>query len=109
MNWNVATWAARTPAIGSGDPDAIGLGRYASMDGRSIGDKMRYGGDQHVLVFGPNGKGKTTRLFIPNLLQSQGSSIVVVDPKGELAAVTAKHRRTLGPVVILNPFGAHVT
>src|SRR6202042_1235943 len=31
-------------------------------------------------------------------------SIVVIDPKGELAAVTAEFRRTVSDVVILNPF-----
>jgi type IV secretion system protein VirD4 len=38
-------------------------------------------------------------------LQLENRSIVVIDPKGELAAVTAPHRRKLGRVVILNPFG----
>ena len=66
---------------------------------------MRYGGAQHLIVFGPNGKGKGTRILMPNLLQMSGSSLVVVDPKGELAAVTAPFRRTLGRVVIINPFG----
>lgn len=42
---------------------------------------------------------------MPNLLQMSGSSIVVVDPKGELAAVTAPYRRSVGKVVIINPFG----
>jgi type IV secretion system protein VirD4 len=42
---------------------------------------------------------------MPNLLQMSDSSVVVVDPKGELAAVTAPFRRTLGRVVIINPFG----
>jgi type IV secretion system protein VirD4 len=59
-----------------------------------------------VLLFGPNGKGKGTRILMPNLLQMRGNrSLVVVDPKGELAAVTAPFRRQLGPVIILNPFG----
>ena len=59
-----------------------------------------------MLVFGPNGKGKGTRILMPNLLQMRGNrSVVVVDPKGELAAVTAPLRRSLGRVVILNPFG----
>lgn len=46
--------------------------------------------------------------MIPNLLHYPGS-VVVTDPKGELAAVTAAHRRTrLGhKVVVLNPWGLH--
>jgi type IV secretion system protein VirD4 len=90
--------------LGSNEPDAIGLGRI--LDGpNEIGGKLRYGGERHVLVFGPNGSGKGMRLLVPNLLQCTGRSIFVIDPKGELAAMTAPFRRTLGPVAILNPFG----
>lgn len=92
------------PVIGDYAPDALTLGRF--VDHREgIAEKILYSGDQHVLVFGPNGKGKGTRILMPNLLQMSGSSVVVVDPKGELAAVTAPYRRTLGRVVIINPFG----
>jgi type IV secretion system protein VirD4 len=62
----------------------------------------------HLLVIGPNGSGKGTRLLIPALLRMTGRSIVVIDPKGELAAVTAAWRRTVSDVVVLNPFGLHV-
>jgi type IV secretion system protein VirD4 len=86
--------------LGSDAPDAISLGRSVYT-----GRKIRYYGDQHILVLGPNGKGKGTRFLMLNLLQMSGSSIVVIDPKGELAAVTAPYRRTLGRVVIINPFG----
>lgn len=92
------------PVIGSASADAITLGRLVTSAG--IGEKIRYGGDQHALLIGANGKGKATRILVPNLLQMTGNkSIVVVDPKGELAALTAPFRRTLGRVVIINPFG----
>ena len=98
---NTTTNRALSESVGGVDaPEAVGLGR-SLITGR----KIRYGGDQHILVFGPNGKGKGTRVLMPNLLQMSGSSLVVVDPKGELAAVTAEYRRTLGRVVIINPFG----
>ena len=93
--------------LGSKAEDAITLGRLVHRDG-TIGRKIRIGKPLHVLVFGPNGKGKGTRILMPNLLQMSGLSIVVVDPKGELAAVTAAYRRRLGKVVILNPFGVNV-
>lgn len=67
---------------------------------------MRYDGERHVLLFGANGSGKGTRILLPNLLDMRGArSLVVVDPKGELAAVSAPFRRSVGRVVILNPFG----
>src|ERR1700677_3625783 len=98
---NTTTNRALSESVGGVDaPEAVGLGR-SLITGR----KIRYGGDQHILVFGPNGKGKGTRVLMPNLLQMSGSSLVVVDPKGELAAVTAEYRRPLGRVVIIHPFG----
>lgn len=93
------------PGLGSTDPDSIRLGRFYDSATHEIGEPMRYGGDQHVLVFGPNGSGKGMRLLVPNLLQCEGRSIFVIDPKGELAAITAPYRRKLGKVVIINPFG----
>lgn len=89
--------------IGSTAADAITLGRI--IEGSRVGGKVRYGGERHILVLGPNGTGKGTRLLVPNLLQCEDRSIFVIDPKGELAATTAPFRRRLGKVVILNPFG----
>lgn len=91
--------------LGSASPEAIELGRLVHpRDG--ISNKLRYDEDRHVLIFGANGSGKGTRILLPNLLDMRGArSLVVVDPKGELAAVSAPFRRRVGRVVMLNPFG----
>jgi type IV secretion system protein VirD4 len=83
---------------------AISLGRYLHGP-EQFGDRQAYSGERNLLLFGPNGSGKGTRFLMPNLLQMKDCSVVVIDPKGELAAVTAPYRRTVGEVVIINPFG----
>ncbi|HME84775.1 MAG TPA: type IV secretory system conjugative DNA transfer family protein [Roseiarcus sp.] len=85
-------------------PEGITLGRHYDDATGHAGNKIVYEGERHVLLFGPNGTGKGTRFLIPNLLSIEDRSIVVIDPKGELAAVTADYRRTVGEVVMLNPF-----
>ncbi len=86
------------------DENGIALGRHYDEATQRAGSKIVYAGERHVLLFGPNGTGKGTRFLIPNLLSIKDRSIIVIDPKGELAAVTAVYRRTLGDVVMLNPF-----
>src|ERR1700680_491806 len=86
------------------DSEGIVLGRHYDDATQSAGGKIPYQGERHVLRFGPNGTGKGTRFLIPNLLTITDRSIVVIDPKGELAAVTAEYRRTVSDVVMLNPF-----
>jgi type IV secretion system protein VirD4 len=88
----------------SAGEEGITLGRHFDEPAGRVGDKIPYGGERHLLLFGPNGTGKGTRFLIPNLLTINDRSIVVIDPKGELAAVTAAYRRTLGDVIMLNPF-----
>ena len=45
-------------------------------------------------LVGPNGSGKGTRFLVPNLLNGlKEQSVIVVDPKGELVAITAAQRR----------------
>lgn len=94
---------AAAPPVNSGH--SIYLGHYFDPSGTGEGVELNYDGERHLLLFGPNGSGKGTRLLVPNLLLLKDRSIVVIDPKGELTAITADYRRTLGDVVILNPFG----
>ena len=84
--------------------EGIILGRHYDEGTQNAGDAISYKGERHLLLFGPNGTGKGTRFLIPNLLTIKDRSIVVFDPKGELAAVTADYRRTVSDVVMLNPF-----
>lgn len=67
-------------------------------------DPIRYKHDRHIVTIGPNGSGKTKRLLIPALHDLTDYSIVVVDIKGELCAMTAKHRARTGRIIKLNPF-----
>lgn len=62
--------------------------------------------ESHVLVVAPTGTGKGRNFIIPNLLHYHGPAIVV-DIKGEAAAVTAAYRREqLGQkVVVIDPWG----
>lgn len=60
--------------------------------------------EAHGLTIAPTGAGKGRSSLIPMLLTHRGSC-VVVDPKGEAAAVTAQRRRDMGQrVVMLDPF-----
>ena len=71
-----------------------------------LADEIRYVGDRHIMVIGPNGSGKSRRVLLPSLAQLKDWSIVVVDPKGELAAMCAQYRDpAMRHSVFLNPFG----
>lgn len=85
------------------------LGYFYEDAAKQAGGRRIYQGDTHALVFGPSGSGKTTRLLAVNLLSDclDDRSLIVIDPKGELAAITAWHRfaRLKHDVKILDPFG----
>lgn len=75
-------------------------------ENKTLGRVIAYNGDGHMLTIGPTRSGKSRRLLIPNLLYETGRSMLVVDMKGELAAITAPHRAAKGGrVVALDPFG----
>ena len=84
------------------------LNAYRTGPGLYIGGGFVFKDKGHVLTVAGTRGGKGTNLIIPNLLGLGGyqGSWVVIDPKGENAAITARYQRESGKqVVILNPWG----
>jgi type IV secretion system protein VirD4 len=72
--------------------------------GRKDGHLLRLNREGHLLTLAPTGSGKGVSSVIPNLLVHPGSALVI-DPKGENFAVTARKRVELGQeVYALDPF-----
>ncbi len=80
--------------------EGVYLGFFADTLGALT---LRYKGGKHLLSFGTPGANKSTGLVVPNLAHLP-RSIIVIDPKGELAAITARKRADMGRVIVLNPF-----
>lgn len=91
------------------DADMVWLGRLEN------GAPVGYGDDRHVCVVSGTRGGKGTTSIINNLCLWPGS-VIVVDPKGENATVTAARRGAGSPycegmgqaVHVLDPFGAAI-
>jgi type IV secretion system protein VirD4 len=67
--------------------------------------RVKFDGPEHILTIGPTRSGKGRRLLAPELIHDTDRSIIVVDPKGELARWTAAHRARFGKVYAVDPFG----
>lgn len=52
---------------------------------------LHYKGDRHLLTIAPTRSGKGVASIVPNLLTYEGS-VIVIDPKGENARITAARR-----------------
>ena len=97
-----ALWSARISAVLACHLFLSSVSRKPCVDGRMI----RLSAFTHLLTCAPTGRGKGIGVIIPNLL-SYRHSVVVTDPKGELYAATADHRRRKfgHHIVRLDPFG----
>ena len=83
-------------------PKTIPFG-YTAASGRF----PSYADNRHLCTVGPTRSGKGATVIVQALLQVP-HSVVVIDPKGQNAAVTARRRRAMGhEVFVLNPFGLH--
>lgn len=68
---------------------------------------ITYQGDRHLLTVAPTRSGKGISSIIPNILTYLGS-MLIIDPKGENARITAKRRGAggLGQIVhVVDPWG----
>lgn len=100
-----AYWAREDDIKQAGLRNSQGL-----LLGRSISDSflrdswLYWQPEGHILTVAGTGSGKGVSTVIPNLLLYEGN-VVVVDPKGENYAVTARTRKDMGhQVVCLDPF-----
>lgn len=76
-------------------------GELVTRGGTPIG----LGDDRHVVLCAGSRAGKGRSCLIPTLLEYAGS-VLALDPKGELANVTARRRAAMGQrVCIVDPFG----
>lgn len=68
-------------------------------------DPILFNGEGHLITIAPTGAGKGVGCIVPALLRHEGP-MIVIDPKGENYAITARHRRHLGQKVhVLDPMG----
>jgi len=84
---------------------------HGMIDAKRIGINT----DAHILTIGGSRSGKGTSSIIPNLILGYTGSAIILDPKGELASITAgrrgkgirENKAGLGQkVFILDPFNA---
>jgi type IV secretion system protein VirD4 len=84
----------------------FGKSSYPKIPANTIGAPVTSLPETHSLIVARTRAGKGTRVILPTLLRYD-QSMLVIDPKGENAAVTGRIRRdSLGHKVhILNPWG----
>ena len=115
----VSRMAASTPTHGSarwGTLNDMARGGHLALPGQGIGFTLgrvpgappdidpRFWVTTHNIVTAPTGSGKGIGTVTPNLLEYPGS-VMVLDVKGENAAVTAAARRAMGhEVFVVDPF-----
>ncbi len=79
----------------------IRLGQFITAEET---EALHYDSDRHLLTIAPTRSGKGTTAILPNLLSYRGS-VIVIDPKGENALITANQRRAMGQdVYIVDPW-----
>lgn len=85
-------------------PASLGFGALPVASDAALDLPIIDFSEGHCLTIAPTGAGKGRNIIIPNLLSYAGP-VIVIDPKGEAARVTARRRREMGQrVVVIDPF-----
>jgi type IV secretion system protein VirD4 len=98
VGWSLENRPSRRP---------IGFSYGNPLKGPATGylDPILLNGEGHLMTIAPTGAGKGTGCIIPALLRYPGP-VIVIDPKGENATITARRRREMGQrVVVIDPMG----
>ncbi len=93
---------ARPPEV-----KAMGLldGKYLFL-GTYEGQKLKLPDTRSVFCIGTPGSGKTMGTVIPAIFEMDNASLIINDPKGEIARLTSGYRAQKGPVFMMNWAGA---
>lgn len=104
----IGTGSHGSATFGGGHEMATGQGLIVGRTApgvRQPGSFLRFNQVGNLTTIAPSRSGKGISTVVPNLLTYPGS-IIVTDPKGENAAITARARKEMGQqVAIIDPFG----
>lgn len=75
------------------DPKSVYFGKIHPDHGTNHAAGLPLGDDRHMFIVAGNGAGKGTSFLVQNCIRWQGG-VVVIDPKGEAASITAMRRGT---------------
>jgi type IV secretion system protein VirD4 len=86
-------------------PIGFSFGAQATRNAAASIDPILMEREGHLMTIAPTGAGKGTGCIVPALLRYQGP-VIVIDPKGENALMTARRRREMGhEVAVIDPMG----
>jgi len=87
----------RRSQVGIVGADKLVLGNWPKTT-----DRMALIETLSVLVLAPPGTGKTASFVVPSIIETDGSSFIVNDPKPELFEACSGHRAEIGHVFMIN-------
>lgn len=106
-SYGSAKWATETYLAQKGLFGSSGYLLGTFMTAKRELCRLHYSGARHLLTVAPTRSGKGVSAIIPNLLHHPGS-VIVIDPKGENALITAKHRGAGDPAAGIPGLGQRV-